>query len=190
MFGVCGTGRTTEIINLNNGKQAEVGYYSGAEIWGDISFPKNNRCVAFINNSLSAEDSKEFLTIVKTINITENTSDELETTKPTDENEKKEEAQVDIIHIKLNNKDLTVKLEKNTSAEAFVEKLKEKELVVNAKEYGNFEKVGDLGFNIPTTDRNMRTEAGDIILYQGNQITLYYLYKYMMLVYNIFLIVL
>ena len=78
------------------------------------------------------------------------------------------------IQLIVNEEVMDVELEDNKSVKAFVEKVKENDLVINAHDYGNFEKVGDLGFNIPTTDRNMRTEAGDIILYQGNQITLYY----------------
>ena len=31
-----------------------------------------------------------------------------------------------------------------------------------------------MGFSLPTNDKNITTKAGDLILYQGNQITLYY----------------
>ncbi|MCR5400899.1 MAG: hypothetical protein K6E78_04810 [Treponema sp.] len=41
-------------------------------------------------------------------------------------------------------------------------------------DYGNFEKVGFLGTCLPRNDRHITTSAGDIILYQGNQITIYY----------------
>lgn len=41
-------------------------------------------------------------------------------------------------------------------------------------DYGNFEKVGPLGQSLPTNNQQITTEAGDIILYQGNQITIYY----------------
>lgn len=40
--------------------------------------------------------------------------------------------------------------------------------------YGNFEKVGPLPFELPRNDETITTEPGDIILYQGNQITIYY----------------
>ena len=48
------------------------------------------------------------------------------------------------------------------------------DIVVNAHEYGGFEKVGDLGFSLPREDTNITTSAGDIVLYQGNQISLFY----------------
>ena len=37
-----------------------------------------------------------------------------------------------------------------------------------------FEKVGSLGFNLTRNDQQITTEAGDIILYQGNQFVIYY----------------
>ena len=85
-----------------------------------------------------------------------------------------EEINMDEIIIKVNGRVLNVKLEDNSSAKAFVEKLKSGDITINAHDYGNFEKVGNLGFSLPTNDKNITTEAGDLILYQGNQITLYY----------------
>ena len=67
-FTVCGTGRTTEEITLNNGIIATIGYY-GEPIWSDISFYELNPNIAFINNGLEKEDTEEFLEIVKTLNI-------------------------------------------------------------------------------------------------------------------------
>ena len=81
---------------------------------------------------------------------------------------------MDEIIIKVNGRVLNVKLEDNSSAKAFAEKLKSGGITISAHDYGNFEKVGNLGFNLPTNDKNITTEAGDLILYQGNQITLYY----------------
>ena len=41
-------------------------------------------------------------------------------------------------------------------------------------DYGNFEKVGSLPKSFPRNDTQITTTSGDIILYQGNQITIYY----------------
>ena len=87
---------------------------------------------------------------------------------------KNEESNIDIITIKVNNEVLNIKLENNSSAKSFVEKLKEGDITVDAHDYSNFEKVGELGFDLPTNDTNIKTEAGDLILYQGNKIVLYY----------------
>ena len=46
--------------------------------------------------------------------------------------------------------------------------------IIDAHDYGNFEKVGDLGFSLPRNDTQITTTPGDLILYQGNQFTIYY----------------
>lgn len=70
-FGVCGTGRTTENMILNNGKQASIGYYDGNKNWSDISFYSINKNVAIINYGLIDDDADAVIQYVKSINITE-----------------------------------------------------------------------------------------------------------------------
>lgn len=65
-------------------------------------------------------------------------------------------------------------LEDNSSAKAFYALLQKGPLTVQMKDYGSFEKVGSLGTNLPRNDKQITTSTGDIILYQGNQITIYY----------------
>ena len=71
-FGVCGTGRTSKNIILNNGKEATVGYYDGNKNWADISFYDINKNIAVINYGLIDENADEAIQFIKTINITEN----------------------------------------------------------------------------------------------------------------------
>ena len=40
--------------------------------------------------------------------------------------------------------------------------------------YGGFEQVGNLGKTLPNSDEKITTEAGDIVLYSGNQISVFY----------------
>lgn len=68
----------------------------------------------------------------------------------------------------------TVELESNKSATALVELLQKGDVTVHAHDYGDFEKVGNFGTSLPRTDKQITTKPGDLILYQGNQITLYY----------------
>ena len=70
--------------------------------------------------------------------------------------------------------ELTARLVDNSSAVAFYELLKKGPVTIKMHDYGNFEKVGSLGKSLPRNDTQITTAAGDIILYQGNQITLYY----------------
>lgn len=84
------------------------------------------------------------------------------------------EEEIDMIKIKVNNDVLDVKLEENEATKSLVERLKNGDISVRANEYGGFEKVGDLGFSLPRNDTSITTSAGDIVLYQGNQISLFY----------------
>lgn len=72
------------------------------------------------------------------------------------------------------NHSLAAVLSDNSSAAAFYNLLKKGPLTVSMQDYGSFEKVGSLGTSLPRNDTQITTSAGDIILYQGNQITIYY----------------
>ena len=69
---------------------------------------------------------------------------------------------------------LAATLADNSSAMAFYELLEKGPVIIKMTDYGNFEKVGPLGTKLPRNDTQITTQAGDIILYQGNQITIYY----------------
>lgn len=79
-----------------------------------------------------------------------------------------------MIKLKINNHILNVKLEDNSAVKALIDKLKMGDITIHAEDYGNFEKVGDLGFSLPRSDKYMTTSLGDIVLYNGNEISLFY----------------
>lgn len=80
----------------------------------------------------------------------------------------------DLIKIRINDALFDVKVENNSATQELIKTLENKNITINATDYGNFEKVGDLGFSLPTSDENINAQPGDIILYQGNQISLIY----------------
>ena len=67
-----------------------------------------------------------------------------------------------------------VRLSDNSSAKALVKKLREGPVTLQMHDYGRFEKVGELPFTLPRNDKQINVGPGDVILYQGNQITFYY----------------
>ena len=69
---------------------------------------------------------------------------------------------------------LTATLVDNSSATAFYELLKRAPVTIKMSDYSNFEKYGAIGTSLPRNDTQITTTAGDIILYQGNQIAVYY----------------
>ena len=78
------------------------------------------------------------------------------------------------IDIEANGQTRTATLSDNPSAEAFAALLAQGPLTVDMSDYGSFEKVGPLGTELPRSDENITTEPGDIILYLGSNITIYY----------------
>ncbi len=66
------------------------------------------------------------------------------------------------------------KLEDNSSVDDLISKLPVSGIEITMSDYGGFEKVGDLPFELTTNDTDITTVPGDVILYQGNKITVYY----------------
>ena len=69
---------------------------------------------------------------------------------------------------------LTATLVENSSAEALKDVLAEGPITINMRDYDRMEKVGPLGMDLPRNDEQITTEAGDIILFQGNAFVIYY----------------
>ena len=78
------------------------------------------------------------------------------------------------IKIIVSGKTLSVKIEDNEATQALVAALREASITYEANDYGGFEKVGLLGRTLPASDTQITTQAGDVILYSGNQIVLFY----------------
>ena len=78
------------------------------------------------------------------------------------------------IYLYIGQKRLTVSLEDNPSTVALTELLLQGDITYVADDYGGFEKVGDVGHSLPRSDRQITTKPGDVILYQGRSICLYY----------------
>ena len=113
-------------------------------------------------------------TIITGCSKTDNNTTNMKENDIANNNESSGELKVSEIIIEVNGKKLTVSLEDNSSTVALVEKLKNQDIVVEAHDYGDFEKVGELGFSLPRNDTQITTKAGDLILYQGSQLSLYY----------------
>ena len=78
------------------------------------------------------------------------------------------------INITIDGKTMPIQLVDNAATQALVAALQESPITYEADDYGGFEKVGALGRSLPTSNSQLTTEAGDVILYNGNQIVLFY----------------
>lgn len=70
--------------------------------------------------------------------------------------------------------ELTATLVDNSSTAALIDLVKANPLTIAMHDYGNMEKVGSIGTTLPRNDEQITTEAGDLILYQGNAFVIYY----------------
>ena len=67
-----------------------------------------------------------------------------------------------------------VSWEDNASVNQIKELAKNNPIIINAHQYGGFEQVGEIGQNIISNNVQMTTEAGDIVLYAGSNIVVFY----------------
>ncbi|MBO5164610.1 MAG: hypothetical protein J6B75_11100 [Ruminococcus sp.] len=78
------------------------------------------------------------------------------------------------LKIEVNGTLLTATLADTAAAKEFAEYLSTDPVTVTLNEYGGFEKVGKLPWSLTKSDERIVTEPGDIMLYQGNQMTIFY----------------
>ena len=79
-----------------------------------------------------------------------------------------------MMELEINGTVLTAAFADTPAAQELAEKLRTAPVTLTLHEYGGFEKVGALPWELPRNDVQTVTEAGDIMLYQGNQITVFY----------------
>ena len=84
------------------------------------------------------------------------------------ENEKAE-----TMRLKIGETEVSVAWEDNESVDALKE-LARDGLSIPMSMYGGFEQVGPIGKDLPREDRQTTTQAGDIVLYSGNQLVIFY----------------
>ena len=78
------------------------------------------------------------------------------------------------IEIRVNDTTFAATLAGNSSAAALVELLRKGDLTLDMEDYGGFEKVADLPATLPRNDAQIDADAGDLILYLGKRIVIYY----------------
>lgn len=84
--------------------------------------------------------------------------------------------QSDGISMKLliDNVEVEVEWEDNESVKQILNIASNSDIIVNTHRYGGFEQVGELGYNIVSKNLQMTTEPGDIVLYSGNNIVIFF----------------
>ena len=84
-----------------------------------------------------------------------------------------EEAEM-LLQMRIGDTNVTVDWEQNESVEALKTLCQDRPLTIRMSMYGGFEQVGSIGQSLPRKDSRTTTEAGDIVLYSGDQIVVFY----------------
>lgn len=119
------------------------------------------------NNESTKETTDTFVTegsITETF-ATESTTD----IKGDEENKMDKQLQ-----LRIGNEIMSVDWEENESVNALRNLVKDEALTVNMSMYGGFEQVGELGATLPSNDAQTTTGPGDIVLYSGDSIVIFY----------------
>jgi len=94
-----------------------------------------------------------------------------EKTAPT---EQAQEEQNMTLQMTIGSTPVSVSWEDNDAVQALKELCRNQPLTISMSMYGGFEQVGSIGTNLPANDVQTTTSAGDIVLYSGNQMVVFY----------------
>lgn len=90
------------------------------------------------------------------------------------EADQSETMEADSMKVMIGDTVFTAELADNSSAQALAELLAEGPLVIDMHDYAKMEKVGPIGQSLPENNEQITTGPGDIILYQGDSLVIYY----------------
>ncbi len=78
------------------------------------------------------------------------------------------------MNVQIGGYNFTATLEQNQAVNELIEMMKESPVTIEMSDYSGFEKVGSLGKGLTTENHQTTTTEGDIVLYSGNQIVIFY----------------
>lgn len=76
--------------------------------------------------------------------------------------------------MKIGDTKVNVEWEDNQAVEALRDMAKDGDITIQMSMYGGFEQVGSIGQSLPRDDKQITTSSGDIVLYSGNQMVVFY----------------
>ena len=78
------------------------------------------------------------------------------------------------LQMTIGNTPVSVDWEDNESLQALKKLCSNQPLIIQMSMYGGFEQVGSIGTDLPQNDVSTTTSSGDIVLYSGNQMVVFY----------------
>ena len=102
-------------------------------------------------------------------------NDELTIDDNQSENEEETGGNADMkMNVQIGDYNFMVTLEENEAVKELVDMMNEGPVTISMSDYSGFEKVGSLGRSLTRNDSQTTTKAGDIVLYNGNNIVMFY----------------
>lgn len=102
--------------------------------------------------------------------VSEPAIDDTETIRNSEEGEQTEMK----MNVQIGDYNFTATLEDNKAVKELTDMMKEGPVTISMSDYSGFEKVGSLGRSLTRNDSQTTTKAGDIVLYNGNNIVMFY----------------
>ena len=78
------------------------------------------------------------------------------------------------MNVQIGDYTFTATLEQNQAVNELIDMMKKGPVTIEMSDYSGFEKVGPLGKGLTTDNHQTTTTEGDIVLYSGNQIVIFY----------------
>ena len=130
-------------------------------------------CMSGCGNSTTGTQSSTDMAYETQLSEEQQTETEKVTESDTGEQQSDEEAEKNL-QLKIADAIVAVEWEDNESVEALRKLCDEEPLTIQMSMYGGFEQVGEIGTALPRNDEETTTSSGDIVLYSGDQIVVFY----------------
>lgn len=127
-------------------------------------------CVAMMLSISACSDDGKTLYEDQNMKSVTSSSENVDVESSEDEMEVRETAMT----MTIGDTKVNVDWEANSSVDALKELVSSGPLSIDMSMYGGFEQVGSIGQSLPREDKQTTTESGDIVLYSGNQLVVFY----------------
>ena len=106
--------------------------------------------------------------------FTLNSNDEQKPQSSVEDNGSPQETEEETLKMTIGSTPVSVKWEDNESVNYLKKLCRNQPLTISMSMYGGFEQVGAIGADLPRNDVQTTTSLGDIVLYSGNQLVVFY----------------
>lgn len=126
-----------------------------------------------VNTQENAQENTQDNSQGENISVTQQDSESILDKNDLEGEEKEGQSEMKM-NVQVGDYNFTATLENNEAVEELLDMMKEGPITIQMDDYSGFEKVGSLGRSLTTSNSQTTTSAGDIVLYNGNNIVMFY----------------